>query len=131
MKIEGWSIVSDPDVLEQPLRWRKPRQIFVAPPPDLFHLDVPDEFIDRVFAVMAFCPQHTFQIWTKQPDRAMWYVSQIPLATSARYIAVNECRMIIDRDPKGATMRPTNQWTRWPLHNVDISSIENLYKGEL
>src|SRR4051812_21673400 len=57
------------DALEQPLHWRKPRRIFVNSMSDLFHEDVPDAFIDRVFAVMALAPQHTFQILTKRPDR--------------------------------------------------------------
>lgn len=55
--------------LTQPLRWRKPRRIFVNSLSDLFHKDVPDEFIARVFAVMAACPQHTFQLLTKRHGR--------------------------------------------------------------
>jgi protein gp37 len=58
-----------PDRLEQPLRWRKPRRVFVNSMSDLFHPAVPDDFIDRVFAVMALCPQHTFQVLTKRPER--------------------------------------------------------------
>lgn len=55
--------------LTQPLRWRKPRRIFVNSLSDLFHKDVPDEFIARVFAVMALAPQHTFQLLTKRHGR--------------------------------------------------------------
>ena len=55
--------------LTQPLRWSKPRMIFVCAHADLFHEAVPDEWIDRVFAVMALCPQHTFQVLTKRPAR--------------------------------------------------------------
>jgi len=55
--------------LDQPLRWRKPRMIFVCAHGDLFHESVPDAWIDRVFAVMALCPQHTFQVLTKRPER--------------------------------------------------------------
>lgn len=57
------------DRLEQPLHWKKPRRIFVNSMSDLFHEDVPDEFIHQVFAVMALCSQHTFQILTKRPER--------------------------------------------------------------
>jgi protein gp37 len=57
------------DRLEQPLHWRKPRRVFVNSLSDLFHDDVPDAFIDQVFAVMALCPQHTFQVLTKRPER--------------------------------------------------------------
>lgn len=68
------------DRLEQPLHWRKPLRIFVNSMSDLFHEDVPFEFIDRVFAVMALCPQHTFQILTKRPDRMREYLSQDEVA---------------------------------------------------
>jgi len=58
-----------PEVLEQPLRWRQPRLIFVNSMSDLFHPDVPLEFIQRVFTVIERCPQHTFQILTKRSAR--------------------------------------------------------------
>lgn len=62
-----------PDRLDQPLRWRKPRRVFVNSMSDLFHEDVPDEFIDRVFAVMALSSRHTFQVLTKRPERMRRY----------------------------------------------------------
>ena len=55
--------------LSQPLRWKKPRRIFVNSMSDLFHEDVPREFIWQVFEVMEKCPQHTFQILTKRAKR--------------------------------------------------------------
>ena len=64
-----------PGRLEIPLRWRKPRQVFVCSMGDLFHEDVPDEFIDRVFATMALAYRHTFQVLTKRPERMRDYMS--------------------------------------------------------
>ena len=61
------------EALTIPLGWRKPRKVFVNSMSDLFHKDVPFDFIDRVFAVMALCPQHTFQILTKRPERMAEY----------------------------------------------------------
>jgi protein gp37 len=58
-----------PERLDQPLRWRKPRMVFVNSMSDLFHKDVPDDFIYEVWRVMAACPQHTFQVLTKRPER--------------------------------------------------------------
>ncbi|MEV8638917.1 phage Gp37/Gp68 family protein [Streptosporangium sp. NPDC051023] len=58
-----------PDRLETPLRWKKPRMVFVNSLADLFHEDVPDGFIAQVWDVMARCPQHTFQILTKRHAR--------------------------------------------------------------
>ena len=63
------SIQCHEDRLMQPLHWRKPRRVFVNSMGDLFHEDVPVQFIMRVFAVMAQCPQHQFQILTKRPGR--------------------------------------------------------------
>lgn len=60
--------------LLEPLRWKKPARIFVNSMGDLFHESVPDEWIDRVFAVMALCPQHQFLILTKRADRMREYV---------------------------------------------------------
>jgi protein gp37 len=55
--------------LTDPLHWRAPKRVFVNSMSDLFHEYVPDEFIERVFAVMALCPHHTFQVLTKRADR--------------------------------------------------------------
>lgn len=63
------------DWLDQPLRLKRPRKIFVCAHSDLFHESVPDEWIDRVFAVMALAPQHTFQVLTKRPERMLAYLS--------------------------------------------------------
>lgn len=62
--------------LDQPLRWKRPRMIFVCAHGDLFHESVPDEWIDQVFAVMALCPQHTFQVLTKRSARMREYVNE-------------------------------------------------------
>ena len=65
----------NPKALEAPLHWKKPRRIFVNSMGDLFHESVPDEWIDKVFAVMALAPQHTFQVLTKRADRMRDYLS--------------------------------------------------------
>jgi protein gp37 len=62
-----------PERLERPLHWRNPRIIFVDSMSDLFHKDVPFEFIDKVMATIALCPQHTFLVLTKRIERASEY----------------------------------------------------------
>lgn len=62
-------VVCHPERLNDPLRWKKPRRVFVNSMSDLFHEDVPDEFILRVVDVMRQCQQHTFIILTKRPER--------------------------------------------------------------
>ncbi len=61
--------------LEQPLHWKKPRRVFVNSLSDLFHPDVPAEFIGRVFNIMGTAKQHTFQVLTKRPERMHAVVS--------------------------------------------------------
>jgi protein gp37 len=60
-----------PDRLDQPLRWRRPRQVFVNSMSDLFHPDVPVGFIAQVFATMGEADRHTFQVLTKRPQRML------------------------------------------------------------
>lgn len=60
-----------PELLEEPLRWRKPCRVFVNSMSDLFHEAVPDRFISEVFAVMNTARRHTFQVLTKRPERML------------------------------------------------------------
>lgn len=64
-----------PERLEQPLKWRKPRRIFVNSMSDLFHEDVPCWMVDKVFAVLAIRQQHTFMVLTKRPGTMCAYVN--------------------------------------------------------
>ncbi|MHC4162538.1 MAG: DUF5131 family protein [Planctomycetota bacterium] len=80
-----------PSKLEEPLRWRKPRRVFVNSMSDLFHEALPVDAIDRVFAAMALAPQHRFQILTKRPARMLGYMKEVvagtrPLASKATEI---------------------------------------------
>ena len=66
-----------PDRLDQPLRWKNPRMIFVPSMGDLFHREVPWDFIVRVFDVMVCCSWHTFQVLTKRPGRMAYFAEHI------------------------------------------------------
>ena len=61
------------DRLEQPSLWRSPHMIFVNSMSDLFHEEVPFDFVDRVFEVMRECNWHTYQVLTKRPERMLEY----------------------------------------------------------
>ena len=77
------------EALLQPLRWKRSRRIFVNSMSDLFHPGVTDEMLDRIFAVMALCPQHTFQVLTKRPERMLAYMRDLPCGrTRKQAIAV-------------------------------------------
>lgn len=76
-------------ILDQPLRWKRPRMIFVCAHGDLFHESVPDEWIDRVFAVMALAPQHTFQVLTKRAARMRDYMNSPETARRIAKVALD------------------------------------------
>jgi len=65
------------DRLNDPIKWKKPKRIFVCSMGDLFHKDVDYEFLNNVFYVIRKCPQHVFQILTKRPERMRAYISQL------------------------------------------------------
>lgn len=67
--------VAPDSIFLMPLRRKKPTMFFVNSMSDLFHPDVPDEIIDRAFAVMALCPQHEFQVLTKRAARMREYLT--------------------------------------------------------
>lgn len=74
----AFEVTLQPESLEVPLRWRTPRVVFVNSMSDLFHRDVPPEYIKRVFAVMEEASQHTYQVLTKRPERVAELADQLP-----------------------------------------------------
>jgi protein gp37 len=92
-----------PSALEQPLRWKKPKRIFVCPRADLFHEEVPFEFIAAVFGVMGLARWHTFQVLTKRPARMREFFAWLGQQTwhkEAHVARVNHAEFICD-EPKG------------------------------
>jgi protein gp37 len=73
----GFDLTLRPEALEIPLRWRRPRTIFVNSMSDLFHVDVPEEYVRSVFDVMLRTPQHTYQILTKRAERLARLASRL------------------------------------------------------
>lgn len=116
--------------LDKPLRWKKPRRVFVNSMSDLFHEDVPDSFIDQVFAVMALARQHTFQVLTKRPARMHEYMTantgNFETGHAMGRIAHLVESMRDDDDVIGPMPwgRPGERW--WPLPHVWLGvSIED------
>jgi protein gp37 len=105
-----------PDRLDQPLRWTRPRMIFVDSMSDLFHDAIPPSYLARVFAVMAAAPRHTFQILTKRPGRMRSLMSSTDFREAVRQV-------------KGEA-RTDGSWAAtplaWPLPNVWLgTSVED------
>lgn len=118
-----------PDRLLIPFRKQQPTRYFVNSLSDLFHENVPDELIDRAFAVMALTPRHTYQVLTKRPDRMRRYAADPDAA--ARIARFSSFETIISTpgriDVGGDVMA---RWHRegvpWPLPNVWLgTSVEN------
>lgn len=74
----GFGVTLHDDMLDRPLRWQRPRHIFVNSMSDLFHPDVPDEFIASVFKVMVEAEQHVFQVLTKRSARLARLADRLP-----------------------------------------------------
>ena len=106
--------------LKDPLRWAKPRRVFVASMSDPFHPEVSDGDLDRIFAVMACATQHTFQLLTKRPERAREYLSAGPVELFGR---LNDAALRDGIVPEGYAVFPTQRhgmvWgPGWPLPNL-------------
>lgn len=107
--------------LDQPLRWRRPRRIFVCAHGDLFHEAVPDAWIDQVFAVMALAPQHTFQVLTKRPERMRAYLA-------GRETWGRICSEIVTL---AASRKIATYDVHWPLPNVWLGvSVEDQARAD-
>ena len=124
-----------PDMLVKPLHWSEPRRVFVNSMSDLFHEDVPFEFVDMVFAVMAITPRHTYQVLTKRPERMAAYLSVPPRELGLRW---GDQALSSPPVPYGGRVtKGVSQWAEignalqegthpWPLPNVWLgTSVED------
>ena len=127
-----------PERLTIPLRWKKPRRIFVNSQSDLFHDNVPDDFIHQVFAVMAATPQHTYQILTKRHGRmrsllrdecrcGKGHVPGVHFKSAIGWVATSHSPLHVPGLPKGLYHQIS-----WPLPNVWVGvSVEDQKRADL
>jgi protein gp37 len=119
----GFGLNIHPAALYLPLRWRKPKRVFVNSMSDLFHDDIPTAFIGEVFAVMALAEQHTFQVLTKRHARMR------SLLNSKSFMEfVQSCAVPLARE-WGLNTTWAERLTEprlWPLSNIWLGvSVEN------
>lgn len=133
----------DEGALVKPLHWKKPRRIFVCSMTDLFGEWVSDEQIDRIFAVMALTPQHTYQVLTKRPERMRAYLNWTDPSGSVRAEAIGYAAMSIYEEHGGdfsvanqmilgGNCSRTEPLQYWPLPNVWLgTSVEHQEAADL
>jgi protein gp37 len=135
--VEPWN-AGDSRRLSEPLRWRKPRRVFVNSMSDLFHEDVPDDYIAAVFGVMAAAPQHTFQVLTKRAERLpRWFEWLDAQNAGARTEVVWQAlRNEVEHHPDGDagplhTKFCADPTGPWPLPNVWLGvSVEDQQRAD-
>jgi len=110
-------VVLRKEELKKPLGWRKPRRVFVCSMGDLFHKAVPDRWIEWVWAMMAVCPDHTFQVLTKRPERMSTWLNRRDTPRKVWTAADRLLRKWLAEGVKAVKrLRPRER--RWPLNNV-------------
>jgi protein gp37 len=131
---QGFDFRMWPERLDQPLRWNRPRVIFVNSMSDLFHEKVPFEFIARVFEVMGKAEQHTFQILTKRHQRLAELAPQLPWHRNVWMGVSIENRRFVER---ADYLRRVDAAVRFisaepllgPLEGLDLEGIDWLIAG--
>jgi protein gp37 len=114
------NVILHPERLDVPIRWTRPRKIFVNSMSDMFHELVPEGYIDKVFASMALSPQHIFQVLTKRPERQREYMADVAYRTEQVGIDAEYRSGLARYDDEGMATWP------FPLPNVWLgTSIEN------
>lgn len=93
----GFEPTLHPESLDEPLAWKKGSSIFVCSMSDLFHPNVPFEFIDKVMATIEATPQHRYQLLTKRAERMAEYFSMREVPVNAWLGVTVECRQVLSR----------------------------------
>ena len=131
---DGFTLTLQPQMLELPLRWRRPQTIFVNSMSDLFHKDVPLDFIQQVFDVMRRADWHTFQVLTKRAERLQELNSQIDWPSNVWMgVSVESAAYA----PRIDQLRATNAAVRFlslepllgPLPDLNLSGIDWVIVG--
>jgi protein gp37 len=131
---QGFDLRIWPERLDIPLRWRRPRMVFVNSMSDLFHENIPDEFIRRVFDVMVRADHHTFQVLTKRHERLVALASDLPWPSNVWMGVTIENRRWVGRadylrDVPAAVRFISAEPLLGPLEGLDLSGIHWLIAG--
>lgn len=116
---DPFRVTLHPDRLDEPLRWRKPRRVFAVSMGDLFHEDVPEWFVEDIFAVMACAQSHVFQLLTKRPERMLKLIDRLSRHGRTGYVSTAAADRQAARPYFTRPMSPGDIVNApWPLPNV-------------
>lgn len=122
----GFGVALHPEVLLEPLRWRRPRKVFVDSMADLMHAKVPLDFLAAAWAVMALTPQHTYQVLTKRPERYRRVLDGPCRCGGGHLPGIHFRSLVQDHTRRLAPGREVDLMGTWPLPNVWLgTSIES------
>lgn len=124
----GFAVTLHPGALDVPRRWRAPRMIFVNSMSDLFHAQVPFEFVQQVFTVMRETPQHTYQVLTKRARRLRRLAPQLDWPANLWMGVSVESADVLDRvddlrDVPAAVRFLSCEPLLGPLDGIDLAGI--------
>ena len=131
---DGFKVRVHEDALDVPYSWKKPKVVFVNSMSDLFHPEVPFEFIEKVFEVMNNTPQHTYQVLTKRADRLYELHHRLNWTNNIWMGVSVENEKVVDRID---FLRETNAATKFlscepligPLANMNLTNIDWVIVG--
>lgn len=131
---QGFDLRLWPDRLDQPRRWKKSRTIFVNSMSDLFHEDIPFDFVEQVFEVMVDCEQHTFQVLTKRHERLAELAPDLPWPPNLWMgVSIENRRFVLRADflrlVPSAVRFVSAEPLLGPLESLDLRDIHWLIAG--
>lgn len=130
----GFAVTLHPQTLSAPLKWRRPRVVFVNSMSDLFHDEVPDAYIRNVFAVMLAAPQHTFQVLTKRHERLTQLAPSLPWPPNVWMGVSVENRRFVERaehliQVPAAVRFVSAEPLLGPLDDLELDGVDWLIAG--
>jgi len=131
---QGFDLRLWPERLDQPPKWKKPRTIFVNSMSDLFHEDIPFDFVERVFEVIVDCEHHTFQVLTKRQERLAELAPDLPWPPNLWMGVSMENRRFVHRADYLRTVPAAVRFISaepllGPLEGLDLTGIHWLIAG--
>ncbi len=131
---DGFDLRLRPERLEHPMRWRRPRVVFVNSMSDLFHEDIPDDYVRAVFDVMRRADQHVFQVLTKREERLAELAPTLPWPANVWMGVTIENRRFVRRadtlrDAPAAVRFVSAEPLLGPLEGLELRGINWVIAG--